>query len=96
VINYTKLNDALLPIRYPLPSKESLFAKTVDFNIVCKFDLESVFWQTGINPSLTLVMSCFIDNANGDFFHLLSRIISRISIAKEIALYIIWKYTSTD
>jgi hypothetical protein len=43
VINYRSLNNALFPIGYPLPSKESLFAK-IGNNIFSKFDLKSVFW----------------------------------------------------
>jgi hypothetical protein len=50
VINYRALNQALLPIRFPLPSKELLFAKIGKCNIFSKFDLKSGFWQIGIIP----------------------------------------------
>ena len=48
VINYKALNQALLPIRFHLPSKELLFAKINKCNIFNKFDLKSGFWQIGI------------------------------------------------
>jgi hypothetical protein len=50
VINYRALNDALLPIRFPLPSKELLFSKIGKCNVFSKFDLKSGFWQIGIIP----------------------------------------------
>lgn len=50
VINYRALNEALLPIRYPLPSKELLFSKIGKCNVFSKFDLKSGFWQIGIVP----------------------------------------------
>jgi hypothetical protein len=40
VINYKALNEALLPIRYPLPSKDLLFSKIGKCNIFSKFDLK--------------------------------------------------------
>ena len=43
VINYKALNDALLPIRYPLPNKELLLAKISHANVFSKFDLKSGF-----------------------------------------------------
>jgi hypothetical protein len=43
VINYRALNKALLPIRYPLPSKDALFAKIGSSNVFSKFDLKSGF-----------------------------------------------------
>jgi hypothetical protein len=50
VINYRALNDALLPIRFPLPYKELLFSKIGKCNIFSKFDLKSGFWKIGIIP----------------------------------------------
>ena len=50
VINYKALNEALLPIRYPLPNKESLLAKLANANIFSKFDLKSGIWQIGVLP----------------------------------------------
>jgi hypothetical protein len=50
VINYRALNDALLPIRFPLPSKDMLFLKISNCNVFNKFDLKSGFWQIGISP----------------------------------------------
>jgi hypothetical protein len=50
VINYRALNEALLPIRFPLPSKELLFSKIGKCNVFSKFDLKSGFWQIGIVP----------------------------------------------
>ena len=50
VINYRALNDALLPIRFPLPSKELLFSKIGKCNVFNKFDLKSGFWQISIIP----------------------------------------------
>jgi hypothetical protein len=50
VINYRALNKALLSIRYPLPSKDALFAKNGSSDIFSKFDLKSSFWQIGITP----------------------------------------------
>jgi len=50
VINYRTLNEALLPIRFPLPSKEFLFSKIGKCNIFSKFDLKSGFEQIGIVP----------------------------------------------
>ena len=44
VINYKALNDALLPICYPLPNKELLLAKIANVNVFSKFDLKSGFW----------------------------------------------------
>ena len=44
VINYIDLNDALLPIRFPLPYKEVLFSKIGKCNVFSKFDLKSGFW----------------------------------------------------
>ena len=49
VINYRALNDSLLPIRYPLPSKEALFQKISNNNVFNKFDLKSGFWKIGMN-----------------------------------------------
>jgi hypothetical protein len=43
VINYRPLNVALIPIRYSLPSKDSLFVKNVNYNIFNKFDIKSEF-----------------------------------------------------
>jgi len=43
VINYRALNEALMPIIYPLPSKEMFFAKIGNNNIFSKFDLKSGF-----------------------------------------------------
>lgn len=51
VINYKALNDALLPLRFPLPSKELLFSKIGKCNVFSKFDLKSGFWQIGIFPA---------------------------------------------
>lgn len=50
VINYRALNETLLPIRFPLPSKELFFSKIGKWNIFSKFDLKSGFWQIGIVP----------------------------------------------
>ena len=50
VINYRALNQALLPIRFPLPSKELLFSKIGKCNIFSKFDLKRNFWKIGIIP----------------------------------------------
>jgi hypothetical protein len=41
VINYRASNQDLMPIRYPLPSKDELFAKIGANNIFSKFDLKS-------------------------------------------------------
>jgi hypothetical protein len=46
----TKLNSALLPLRYPLPHKELIFSKLANANVFNKFDLKSGFWQLGISP----------------------------------------------
>jgi hypothetical protein len=43
-INYTNLNEALVPIRHPIPNKEALLRKFHDYNIFKKFDLKSGFW----------------------------------------------------
>jgi hypothetical protein len=51
VINYKALNAALLPLRYPLPNKDMLFAKIGKCNVFTKFDLKSGFWQIGIMPA---------------------------------------------
>lgn len=40
VINYRALNKALFPIRYPIPSKDALFAKIGSSNVFNKFDLK--------------------------------------------------------
>ena len=45
VINYKALNQAVMPIRYPLPLKDALFAKIGSNNIFRKFDLKSGFWK---------------------------------------------------
>jgi hypothetical protein len=50
-INYTKLNEAFMPTRYPIPNKESPFHKIQGCNIFSKFDLKSGFWQIGIAPN---------------------------------------------
>lgn len=51
VINYKALNDALLPIRYPLPNKELLLVNIANANVFSNFDLKSGFWQIGIIPA---------------------------------------------
>jgi len=51
VIDYKALNDALLPIQYPLPNKELLLAKIANANVFSKFDLKSGFWKIGIIPT---------------------------------------------
>lgn len=43
VINYRALNEAPMPIRFSLPSKELLFAKIGKCSIFSKFDLKSGF-----------------------------------------------------
>lgn len=48
VINFRPLDVALMPIRYPLPTKELLFTEIINCNIFSKFDLKSGFWQIGI------------------------------------------------
>jgi hypothetical protein len=50
VINYVAFNKALLPIKYPLPSKYALFAKIGSNDVLSKFDLKSGFWHIGITP----------------------------------------------
>ena len=50
VLNYEVLNDALEPIRYPLPNKELLFSKIAKANVFNKFSLKSGFWKIGIAP----------------------------------------------
>jgi hypothetical protein len=50
VINYKKLNKALLPLRYPIPNKEALFQKIRGCNVFSKFDMKNGFWQIGISP----------------------------------------------
>lgn len=51
VINCKALNDALLPIRYPMPTKEALFQKISNNNVFNKFDLKSGLCQIGVIPS---------------------------------------------
>lgn len=48
VLNYTKLIDALMPIRYPFPNKEALLHKIQNCNVRSKFDLKSGFWWSDI------------------------------------------------
>jgi hypothetical protein len=62
VINYRALNDALLPIRFPLPSKELLLSKIGKCNIFSKFDLKSGFWQIWIIPKDRYKISFFVPN----------------------------------
>lgn len=52
VINYKAMNEALEPIRYPLPlpSKYTRFSKISGVNVFSKFHLKSGFWKIGINP----------------------------------------------
>jgi hypothetical protein len=38
-----------MPVRYPLPNKESIFAKIKECTVFFKFDLKLGFWQIGIN-----------------------------------------------
>lgn len=62
VINYRALNEAPLPIRFPLPSKELLFAKIGKCNILSKFDLKSGFGQIGITPKDRFKTSFVVPN----------------------------------
>jgi hypothetical protein len=48
VINYKSMNKALLPIRYPLPSKDALLTKIGSNNVFSKFDLKYSFWKIKI------------------------------------------------
>ena len=40
IFNYTKLNEALMPLRYPIPDKYSPLHKIQNYNIFNKFDLK--------------------------------------------------------
>ena len=62
VVNYEVLNDALEPIRYPLPNKELLFTKLAKANVFSKFDLKSDFWQISIAPEDRLKTAFVVPN----------------------------------
>jgi hypothetical protein len=72
VINYKALNEALMPIRYPLPNKDLLFSKIGKCNVFSKFDLKSGFWQIGIVPKTDSkqVLLCPKVSINGELCHL--------------------------
>ena len=48
VVNYNPLNAILQKVRYPLPDKASLLQRIAGCTIFNKFDLNSGFYQIGI------------------------------------------------
>ena len=48
VVNYKPLNAILQKVRYPLPDKASLLQRIAGCTIFNKFDLNSIFYQIGI------------------------------------------------
>ena len=55
IINYTKLHGSLVPIRYPLPYKESLFSKMVNDNILREFILKANFGKLALRRHTNLI-----------------------------------------
>jgi len=50
VINYQPLNLFFQDDKFPLPSRNSLFARLCKAQVYFKFDLKAGFWQLGIHP----------------------------------------------
>lgn len=72
VINYKALNEALVPVKYPLPNKEILLSKIVKANVFSKFDLKVGFGKLALILRIGIKRHSWYleDSFNGQLFHL--------------------------